>query len=46
MNIRDMIYHLLTHLQLCEVKEVGGIWYITTPRGEKWDMTVPKKRED
>jgi hypothetical protein len=45
MNIRDMIYHLLTVLQKCKVQEVVGIWYVTTPQGEKWDMTVPMKQE-
>jgi hypothetical protein len=45
-NIREAIYHLLTVIHHCDVSERSGIWYITTPQGEKWDMTVPMKQEE
>jgi hypothetical protein len=44
-NIREAIYHLLTVIHHCDVSERSGIWYITTPQGEKWDMTVPMKQD-
>lgn len=40
MNIRNAIEKMLENCG-CAMREEAGIWYITTPYGEVWDMTVP-----
>jgi hypothetical protein len=46
MNLREKILHLLMIEMKCEVREDAGILYITTPSGEKWDMTRPMSKEE
>lgn len=43
LNIKNEIKELLEQKLECEVEEDVGIWYISTPAGEKWDMTVPER---
>ncbi|REK56645.1 MAG: hypothetical protein DWQ49_09755 [Bacteroidetes bacterium] len=44
MNVELLLKHYLEGNE-CSIEEVNGIWYITTPDGEVWDMTVPKIRD-
>lgn len=41
MNVRKRVYDLLTVHMGCDISERSGIWFITTPHGVEWDMTVP-----
>jgi hypothetical protein len=42
MNVREEIFAYLGRMK-CEVHEgAPGIWYIKTPHGVMWDMTIPQ----
>lgn len=45
MNVQKMIRELLES-QGCTILETKGIWYVTTPEGKVWDMTVPLGKAD
>lgn len=42
-NIDNIILNLLSAMG-CTIKIEAGIVYVTTPDGEKWDFTLPKKQ--
>lgn len=45
-HVRNEIKRFLEVILWCKIKEEAGIWHITTPEGEKWDMTVPLAEDE
>lgn len=45
LNIRDEIFALLDSLN-CTYQVKDGIVTVTTPDGERWDFTEPKRKAD
>lgn len=45
MNVREQIRYFLMG-KGCKIKGEAGIWYITGPDGQEWDMTIPFSKLD
>ena len=43
MDINKLLHDTLA-AKGCTIETSYGIWYVTTPEGDVWDMTVPMQR--
>lgn len=43
MDVNKLLGDALTNAG-CKIETINGIWYVTTPEGRVWDMTVPIQR--